>query len=383
MTQRIPSIDIVRGIAMVLMALDHVRDLFHAPSLTVQPTDLENGSPWIFLTRFVTHFCAPAFVFLAGTSAFLSLEKSGNAAAQRNFLFKRGLWLLFLEFTVVGFGIWFDIGFHTLLFQVIAAIGFGFILLGCCLSLPSRSIGIIGIVLLLIQTVLPLLPVADGPAKTAVSFLFFSNFIPLDGGRAIIYAYPILSWTAVLFIGFGAAREFRLENRQRFFLKTACLLLFAFAVLRAVNIGDIAPWTVQKTNVLTALSFLNVTKYPPTLAFCCLTLGGMFLILWLAEKAKDRLAFFATYGNVPLFYYLIHWYVIHVTLLVLLFCQGFGFGEMEFATARFGRPSGAASGLPLTGVYAVWIAVALSLYVPCRWYMRYKSSHRHWWLRYL
>lgn len=381
--KRVEGIDIVRGLVMVVMALDHTRDLFHVPALVNSPTDLATTSPAIFFTRFITHFCAPIFVFLAGTSAFLSFKKTGEIAANRRFLIKRGLWLVLLEFTVVTFGIWFDIGFHTFLFQVIAAIGFGFILLGFCLHLSAKTIGIIGFSLILIQTILPLLPLSDGALKTAVSSLFFPNFVPL-GSRSLLYAYPILSWTAILFMGFGTANLFLEKNYRSRLLAIGSSLLAIFVLLRFFNLGDLSQWSIQKDLVFSAMSFLNVTKYPPTLSFCLLTLGVMFVLLWLAELAKGRLSsVLRTFGKVPMFYYLIHWYVLHVGLVALLFAQGFSLSQMDFSGMRFGRPADVQSGVSLVWVYAIWIGIVALLYFPCKRYATYKSKNPGGILRYL
>lgn len=380
---RVRGIDIVRGLAMVVMALDHVRDLFHAPSLVSSPTDLATTTPAIFLTRFVTHFCAPIFVFLAGTSAYLSLRKTGDVKAARRFLVKRGLWLTLLEFTAVNFGIWFDVDFDTILIQVIAAIGFGFIFLGLLLKWSPKTIGIIGIVLVLIQTILPILPVADGIAKTAISALFFPTAFNI-GSHFILYAYPILSWTAILFMGFGTGKLFTEDNYQSRLLGLGSVLLASFILLRFFNIGDIAPWSEQKNLAFTVLSFLNVTKYPPTLLFCLLTLGVMFLLIWLSEKASGKVtSILETYGKVPMFYYLLHWYLIHITLLITLRFQGITFDEMDFSGLQFGRPKAIPSGLSLVWVYVVWIGIVCVLYFPVKWYARYKATHSATWLRYV
>lgn len=380
--KRIESIDIVRGLVMIAMALDHVRDLFHFP-IGANPNDLNTTTPAIFFTRFVTHFCAPTFVFLAGTSAFLSLKKSGDIRASRSFLIKRGLWLILLEFTIVTFGIWLDSGFHTFLFQVIAAIGFGFVFLGLGLKLSPKTIGIIGIVLILIQTILPILPVPDSVLKTSVATLFFPNFIQI-GNHSLIYAYPILSWTAILFMGFGIGNLFTRRNLDGKLLGLGSACLALFVTLRFFNIGDVSPWSTQKDLMFTAMSFLNVTKYPPTLLFCLLTLGVMFLLLWLSGKVKSKVTdILKTYGKVPMFYYLMHWYAIHISLVILLLIQGFSFDQMDFSSTRFGHPADAKSGVSLSIVYLIWIGIVALLYFPIKWYARYKSSHSNSWLRYL
>lgn len=386
--KRILSIDFTRGLVMILMVLDHVRDLMHVDSVIYTPTDLSKTTAAIFLTRLVTHFCAPIFVFLAGTSAYLSLQNATDKKLNRTFLIKRGLWLILLEFTVVNFGVWFDIGFHLYLFQVIAAIGFGFVVLSFLSRLSPRIVGGIGLFIILTHNILPLIAIEQGSIlKTILTPLFSTTAIPLTEKTTLVMGYPPIPWIGILLIGFGFGKLFKLPKPERTstFLKIGLISISLFFVLRFINIyGDPAPWSAQKNSLFTLLSFINVTKYPPSLIFCLLTLGGMFLILALAERIKNRFTnFVSVYGRTPMFFYLIHWYIIHPLLIVILFIQGFSWVEMDFASGNFGRPKGVESGLSLWAVYLVWITVVSTLYFACRAYGKHKASHKNWWLKYI
>lgn len=385
--KRQPSIDIVRGIVMIIMALDHVRDLMHVDSITQSPTDLTTTSPLLFFTRFITHLCAPTFVFLAGTSVYLSLQNKNNLAEMRNFLFKRGLWLLILEFTIVNFGLFFDVGFHSLLFEVIAAIGFGFIILSLLLKIRSQTLGIIGLFILFFHNLTPLIPFAENSIlKTALAPLFSPIVFPFSG-RAFIMGYPPIPWLGIMLVGFATGKFFALadEKRKHLFTKIGLSALVLFTIIRFVNIyGDQALWSVQKNAFFTFLSFMNVTKYPPSLLFCLVTLGIMFLLLAFAEQFSNRIKKVAlVYGKVPLFYFIVHFYVIHILTLIMLLTQGFSFSQFEFATGTFGRPKGVESGLSLCAIYFVWIFVVALLYKPCVWFGKFKAGNQRWWLKYI
>jgi uncharacterized membrane protein len=386
--KRIASIDIVRGIVMVIMALDHVRDLMHVDSVAQSPTNLETTTPALFFTRWITYLCAPAFVFLAGTSAFISFTHKKDLAQSRSFLLKRGLYLVLLEFIVVNFAIFFDAGYHIIIFEVIAAIGVGFIVLGLLLKASAKTIGSIGLLIIFLHGLVPLIPLSDNSTvKTILQFLFSQTAAPVLSGRVFVMAYPPVPWLGLMLVGFAAGKFFQwpVQKRQALFVKLGILSLVVFVLLRFINVyGDTAPWSVQKDAVFSFLSFMNVTKYPPSLQFCLVTIGILFLMLAAAERSKNKLTeFVSVYGRVPLFYFLVHFFVIHLLLLVLLFAQGFSWQQLQFASGSFGRPAGVTSGLPLGVVYLVWMGVVLLLYKPCLWYGRHKSTHRHWWLRYL
>lgn len=384
--ERNTSIDLIRGLVMIIMALDHVRDLLHVDSLTQSPTDLSSTTPILFFTRWITYLCAPAFVFLAGTSAFLSLKAKNNIAETRRFLIKRGLWLMLLELTMVNFGMWFDIGFSILIFEVIAAIGLGFLLLALLLKLPTISLGIAGMLILVLQhVIIPAAPQA-GLVEKLISALFVPGLFPYGHGKMFLVAYPPLPWAAIMLIGFAAGRYFTLEpvQQRKLFARTGIILLICFLILRYNNhYGDPIAWSAQKNSLYTLLSFLNVSKYPPSLQFTLLFLGIMLLLLAWAQNRNRKMAnFISTYGKVPLFYFLVHWYIIHPFLFLVIWLQGFTGADMVFGF-NFGRPK-AESGLPLWGVYLSWVVLVFMMYPLCKAYGRYKAANLHKaWLRYL
>lgn len=385
--KRQPSIDIVRGIVMIVMALDHVRDLMHVDSITQSPTDLATTSPLLFFTRFITHFCAPIFVFLAGTSVYLSLQNKNDVSKTRQFLLKRGFWLLFVEFTIVNFGLFFDIGFHTILFEVIAAIGFGFIVLSLVLKISPKNLGIIGLIIIFCHNLLPLIPFTENSVLKMVLAPLFSPIVIPFAGKAFIMGYPPIPWLGIMLIGFATGKFFELaeEKRKKLFVKIGLIALTLFLTLRFVNIyGDPVLWTPQKDSIFTLLSFMNITKYPPSLLFCLVTLGILFLLLGFAEKCNPSFKKVTlVYGKVPLFYFVVHFYVIHILTLIMLFAQGFNWLQFEFATGTFGRPKDLESGLPLWSIYLIWIFVVAILYKPSKWFGSYKAKNQHWWLKYI
>ena len=386
--KRIFSIDFTRGLVMIIMALDHVRDLMHVHSITQSPTNLSTTTPVLFFTRWITYLCAPTFVFLAGTSAYVSFKNKGNIAEGRKFLFKRGLWLIVLEFTFVNFGLFFDFGFHTFLFEVIAAIGFGFIVLSLLLKASLKTIGIIGLVIIFCHNLLPAIQFSEGSIVKPILTAFFGpGAFSITPHTNFHIGYPPIPWLGIMLVGFASGKLFELpeDKRKSLFLKIGLSALLLFVLIRFVNIyGDPVQWSSQKNAVFTFLSFMNVAKYPPSLLFCLITLGIMFLILSFAEQAKGRfINIVPVYGKVPLFYFLVHFYVIHFTMIALMFAQGFNWSQMDFASGTFGRPKGTESGLSLWAVYLIWIAIVLVLYKPCLWFGRYKADHKQWWLKYI
>jgi uncharacterized membrane protein len=386
--KRVDAIDFTRGLVMIIMALDHTRDLFHLHALTQAPTDLATTTPWLFFTRWITHVCAPVFVFLSGTSAYLSFQKKGDLVETRRFLLRRGLWLLVLEFTIVNFGVWFDLKFRTSLFQVIAAIGFGFIFLAFLIKLPAKTIGLLGLLILLGHNLLPRISFPAGsPLQGLVSALFSPNVFQLSPHHTLVIGYPPVPWLGIMLVGFACGPLFGIspEKRKALFLKTGLTCLALFILLRSSNFyGDPFPWGIQKNNLFTFLSFINVTKYPPSLLYCCLTLGLMWLILSFAEGLKNTFSrVIILYGQVPLFYYLMHWYLLHTLLVILLLFQGFQWSDLDFGPFHFGRPQ-QPSGVGLGAVYLIWLSVVAGLYPLCRWYGSYRTRHpEKKWLRYL
>jgi uncharacterized membrane protein len=384
---RIRSIDIVRGIVMIIMALDHTRDLIHVTSISESPTNLLTTTPALFFTRWITHLCAPTFVFLSGTSAYISFKNKNDLAATRRFLLTRGISLIILEFSVVNFGIWFDIHFNVFLFDVIAAIGVGFIILALLLKASVKTIAVIGLTIIFLHGLVPFIPFGEGSiTKDILLPLFGPTAVPFDDDRIFIMGYPPVPWLGILLAGFAAGRLFENAEKKRkaIFLKIGLVSIALFLIVRAINIyGDPVPWTSQKSSLFTFLSFMNVTKYPPSLSFTLVTVGFMFLMLSAAEGLTNAFARITTvYGKVPLFYFLLHWYIIHPIMFLVVFLQGYESSDLVFET-NFGRPKGA-SGLHLGWIYLLWVLVVVALYPLCKIYGQYKERHRgKLWLRYL
>ncbi len=391
---RIESIDILRGIVMVIMALDHTRDFFHVTAWTDDPLNLQTTTPALFFTRLITHFCAPIFVFLSGTSIFLqSQRKTSNELFK--FLIIRGLWLIFMEVTFVTFAIAFDIYFQLIVLQVIWAIGISMIIMAFLLKTSYRFILIIGLVIVLGHNLLDILEAAPdfkGGFWWDISHHgSFSAMYPISEGHTLVLMYPFLPWLGLMLLGycFGMffTNKYIQSQRKNLFIKIGLGMLAFFIVLRASNLyGDPFPWTQQDTAIKTMLSFLKINKYPPSLLYMSLTIGMAILALAFLEKIKNGFAaFFRTFGRVAFFYYLIHWFVLHS--LVLLYFLANGHNQkmadelLQTVPQKYVVP---ADGLSLPSVYLIWIAVIIALFPLCKWYDKYKTTHpEKWWLSYL
>lgn len=385
---RIESIDLLRGIVMAIMALDHVRDYFHADAFVYDPLDLSQTSVLLFFTRWITHFCAPVFVFLAGTSAFLVGERKGKAVLSL-FLLKRGLWLIFLELTVVNFAWFFNIHFTLVLLVVIWALGVGMVVLAALIHLPKKIILIVGLLLVTGHNLLDNFHLDGNDWKAVVwAILHEFRFFQFEGLNLFV-GYPLLAWIGVMAIGYSFGSFYLLDAtvRRRNLIRLGSAAIALFVVIRAVNVyGDPAPWSVQSTPAYTVLSFLNTTKYPPSLLYLLMTLGPSILFLAYAERPLGKLnGAFVTVGRVPMFYYLLHLYLIHGLAVVAAMATGFGFSSMvNFEIWVTMSPSLKGYGFNLWMVYGVWILVLIVLFPLCRWYDVYKSNHRQkWWLSYL
>lgn len=386
---RIDSLDLLRGLVMIIMALDHVRDLVHKEAITGDPLDFATTTPLLFFTRWITHFCAPVFVFLAGTSGYLqSLRKSkGELSA---FLIKRGLWLVLLELTLVTFGITFDIHFGIFALQTIWAIGISMVFLGFAIWLPFKAILALGVLIVLGHNGLDFYEAGHkGTYDLPYSLLHRQSFFPLWGQHGLLVLYPFLSWTGLMLLGYCFGRLFTLyEGARRRNVLTAVGLgiLVFFIALRATNgYGDPSHWSGQKNALFTVLSFVNTTKYPPSLLYMCMTIGPAILFLAWAGPVQSGIAKAITvYGRVPFFYYLLHFYLIHVVAVGLSMIHGHSFAQGAEGAPnvpfKFVFPG---EGLSLGLTYLVWFCVVVVLYPACRWYSRYKQTHRQWWLSYL
>ncbi|HYF31267.1 MAG TPA: heparan-alpha-glucosaminide N-acetyltransferase domain-containing protein [Chitinophagaceae bacterium] len=386
MSKRIASIDIVRGLVMIIMALDHVRDLLHVSALTQSPTDLSTTTPALFFSRWITHLCAPTFVFLSGVSVYLA-SFAKDTAAQRRFLLTRGLWLIVLEFTLINFTLWFDVQFRILMLQVIAAIGVGFIVLSFLLKVSPKVIGILAAVILVSHNLLQFVPPSGSAALNVMRNLFFTPGPQVSGGFMFLVSYPLIPWIAIMLLGYSLGSLFRQQEgyRNKLLLGAGIGALMLFVVLRWTNVyGDPVPWSQQKDALFTVLSFVNVTKYPPSLLFTLLFIGITLLLLRFADKLPALVKrILSVYGSVPLFYYILHLLLIRLAVFIMVFAQGFKWNDLLFGPFQFGRPA-AGSGIGLGGVLLVWLAIVALLYPVCKWYSRYKQLHPgKLWLRYV
>ncbi len=388
---RIESIDILRGLVMLIMAVDHVRDFFHFGH--PEPTDLAVTTPILFFTRFITHFCAPSFVFLSGISAYLAgTRRTKNQLAV--FLLKRGFWLLLVDVVFISFAITLNPFYNLLILQVIWAIGASMIILGLLVwfRTPLVVIGIIGAIIFFGHNILDIVKV-DSLQKTFTGKLLFTGagfgeYSPISSTRGIVPAYALLPWTGVMLIGyvFGSLYKNTVDaiKRKKLLMYSGLGLLLLFAVLRYFNIyGDPSPWAVQKTTTLSIISFFNVSKYPCSLLYLSITIGSSLVALSLIENVKNKFtALLIVYGNVPFFYYICHWYLIKIFNIIAFY--GMGFKSSQIANPNYPinfQPKD--FGVSLLGVYVIWLLVIFILYFPCRWYGRYKRTHHQWWLSYI
>jgi len=387
---RIGSIDTLRGLVMVIMALDHVRDFFHITAFTQDPTNLNTTTPALFFTRWITHFCAPVFVFLAGTSAYLLGQKRTKKELSA-FLIKRGLWLIIAEITLVGLGWTFDPLFHGAMLQVIWAIGCSMILLGVLIYLPFKIVVATGLIIFLGHNVFDLVPTPQQGVGGVLIKAFFTargSFYELPSNRFIGFLYAILPWASVMILGYGFGYFYRaevsMEQRRKWLLLLGSGVIALFIIFRFIEAyGDPRHWTPQKNGLFTFLSFINTNKYPPSLEYLCMTLGPAIIVLALIENVQNRLtAFLSTFGRVPFFYYILHIYLIHFLCVAAFFITGHSTNEIADKNSPFlFRPANFGFSLPV--VYLIWIFAVTLLYPLCRWYNKYKATHNKWWLSYV
>jgi uncharacterized membrane protein len=379
--RRLNSIDALRGAVMVIMALDHVRDFIHRGAMEFSPTDLTRTTTILFFTRWITHFCAPVFMFTAGMGAFLWWQRGRTRPELSRFLLTRGLWLVLLEVTVMRFAYNFNfLGRYPVLLLVLWALGACMVGLSALVALPVWLLAALSIAVIALHNAL-------GPVRV----LHQVGVVQL-AGITFIVGYPLIPWIGVMAAGFCFGRVFQLEAaaRQRILLLVGTACTFAFVVIRMINAyGDPAPWSTQKTAMGTLLSFLNCTKYPPSLAYLLMTLGPALLLLAVFDRWQFKAANpLVVFGRVPLFYFVAHFYAAHVAEVLLALARygraAFGFvfqpipsmgGPRQLFPADFGYE--------LWVVYLVWALIVLGLYPACRWFAGIKAVRREWWLSYL
>ena len=386
---RVQSIDILRGAIMLIMALDHVRDFFHHGGPSADPTDMLTTTPILFFTRWITHFCAPTFVFLSGISANIA----GTRRSKKDlslFLIKRGIWLLFVEVAFITLALTFNPFYNVIILQVIWAIGGSMVLLGLLVWLPVEAIGAIGLLIFFGHDILDFAKLPQTGAAALIIKVFFTAFgtvVPL-GHSYIFLLYALIPWTGIMLIGFAFGTlytaAYEPARRKKILILSGLVLLAFFLILRATNLyGDPSPWTTQRNWGHTLLSFFNVSKYPPSLMYDCMTLSVALLVLAFTENIKNKFTDILTiYGSVPFFYYVLHFYLIRIFTVFSFFAQGYKTSQIVTPGAfSLFTPSG--GGYNLGVVYLVWLTVITILYIPCRWFSKYKKSHKQWWLSYL
>ena len=384
---RIQSIDLLKGLVMVVMALDHVRDYFHYSAFFFDATDPTQTTWAIFFTRFITHFCAPAFSFLAGISAFM-IGKRKSPAELSSFLFKRGLWLVFVEVVIISFGWKFDIQFSHIGLQTIWSLGISMIVLAGLIHLPKKIILVFSLVIIFGHNLLDNIHF-DGSYLWAM--VHERQKFEFAEGHTVVFAYSLLPWIAVMSLGYclGSLYEgtFDQVKRKKIFNSLGMVSFALFFILIAFNTyGDPVRWTNYETTSKTLMSIFNISKYPPSLLYLLITLGGTFLFLANTEKLKGKVVnFFCVFGRVPFFYYIIHIYLIHLLAVFAAAFSGFGWKIMIAMPAFITRVEALKGyGFNLITVYAVWIGIILLLYPLCKKFDNYKQNHKEkWWLSYL
>ncbi len=379
---RLESVDILRGVVMILMALDHTRDFFGITAFS--PTDPAQTTIPLFFTRWITHLCAPVFFLLTGTGAYLSLRSKTRRELSR-FLFSRGLWLIFLELTLFRcLGFQFNFDYHVTLLNVLWALGWAMIVLSVLVHLPLSLTTAFGLVMIAGHNLLDSIQ----SSNAIWSILHSPNFIVESPEHSVFAGYPLIPWVGVTAVGYGLGQIYAwTSQRRRTFLLLAGLgVTAAFAVVRAINVyGDPVRWTPQKSEASTVLSFLNTNKYPPSLLFLLMTLGPALVLLWAVEGWTPRFLRPALiYGRVPMFYFLLHMPLIHLLAVVVCYARyahvHWMFESPTMSQFPITPPPGWGFSLPI--VYLIWVCVVIAMYPLCRWFAAVKQRRRDAWLSY-
>ena len=385
--RRIEAVDVVRGLIIALMALDHVRDFFGDQA--AQPTDLASTTVALFFTRWVTHICAPTFFLLSGVSARLTLGRMSKPALSR-FLLSRGAWLIFLELVVMRFALQFNVDYHVTIITVLWGLGWAMMVLAGLLWLPSWLIAGLAVILIAGHNALDGIDAASfGAWQPLWSFLHQPGILFRTTHSVVVVSYVLIPWVGVTALGYVLGQIYQDDDarRRRRLLGLGLGLTIGFVLLRWLNVyGDPTPWTTQKSVVWTVISFVNTNKYPPSLLFLLMTLGPALLLLGAFEAGVPRLLRPAlVLGKVPLFFYVLHFYLIHLLATAASFLR---FGEVantfqspDLAHFPFTEPPG--WGAPVSVIDLLWIAVLVLMFPLCYWYAKLKSRRRDWWLSYL
>jgi uncharacterized membrane protein len=377
----------LRGLVMIIMALDHVRD-FHS-NARFQPEDLTRTTAAFFFTRWLTHFCAPVFMFTAGLGAFFWLARGRTRSQLSGFLWKRGLWLVLLELTAVRFGMTFSLGSGMVVLNVLWALGWSMVALAALVHLPVRVLAALSIATIALHNLADSVNASQfGSAAWIWNFAHQLGAFRVGGARVLI-AYPLIPWVAVMAAGFCFGHVMVLDppRRRRWMMRIGVGMTTAFLVIRGINVyGDPARWT-DRIPGMTVLSFLNCVKYPPSLDFLLMTLGPAILLLAWLDRIKLAAANpLIVFGRVPLFYFIVHLYIIHALAIPLAWLR---YGNASFVLNPLPSLGGSAKlypsdyGYELWVVYVLWIAVVALLYLLCLWFARLKARRSDWWLSYV
>jgi uncharacterized membrane protein len=388
---RIASIDALRGLVMIVMALDHVRDFLHVGAMSFRPEDLTRTTTALFFTRWITHICAPVFMFSAGLGAFFWLNSGHTKSQLSRFLWTRGLWLAFLDAVVVQFGFRFSFGSGPVILNVLWALGWCMVILSVLIHLPIRILAPLSIAVIALHNLADNVnPSQFGSLGWMWTLVHQPGLLPIPGATVVV-AYPLVPWFAVMAAGFCFGPIFNLDpdRRQRRMVGIGLGLTIAFLVVRGINIyGDPVRWSSEIPG-MTVLSFLRCTKYPPSLDFLLMTLGPALLLLAGLDRINTYLRRanpLMVFGRVPLFYFMLHLYLIHLLAFPLAL---FRYGRAGFLFTPAPSMGGAANvypadyGYSLGVVYLLWILVVILLYPLCLWFARLKERRKDWWLSYL
>lgn len=398
--RRVDSVDLLRGVIMVIMMLDHTRDFVHYASSSFDPGNVAKTWPLLFFTRWITHFCAPLFVFLAGTGAYLQQMRGKSKSELSRFLLTRGLWLIAVELIVLRPIIMFNFDYAGLFgfLQVIWAIGWCMIVLAAVIHLPMRAIVTLSVAVIALHNTLDGIQVRSwqGPGTPVPGFgatLWHIFHIPgvifpfgASGPPALVL-YPLIPWFAVMSAGYALGALYRLDEakRRRILYRLGAGITFGFVVIRGINVyGDPSTWSHQPTATMTAVSFLAATKYPASLLYLMMTIGPALIFLgFFDERRRGALSRIAiTYGRVPLFFYVGQWITAHTLALIAGKIAGHP-TDYLFNNIAFGPPWTPGSGFGLGMTYFLWILGVTLLYPLCKWYAGVKARRRDWWLSYL
>jgi uncharacterized membrane protein len=387
---RLQSIDLLRGAVMIIMALDHIRDFVHSGAGHFRPEDLANTTAALFFTRWITHFCAPVFMFTAGLGAFLRGQRGRGKSEISRFLLTRGLWLMLLEVTFVRFSFYFRFDSGPVLLIILWALGGSMVALAGLVYLPMGVLAGVSIAMIALHDLLDGVQAAQFGGFAWAWRLLHQPGPFSAGGLVFVAGYPLIPWVGVMAAGYCLGPVLLLEEdrRRSLLIRLGIALTLAFIVLRGLNgYGDPAPWSRQASPLFTVLSFLNCAKYPPSLDFLLMTLGPAIAALgWLDRVRVGRRNPVLVFGRTPLFYFLLHFPLIHAIAILLAVIRYGSAGFVFNAPPSMGAPMGLYPpdyGYGLWVCYAVWLAVTLLLYPVCAWFAEFKQRRRDWWLGYL